>query len=389
MLFNIFFDHQQNIMRRITIDSFYYCYLTIPYINDNIYSFCRHFGLEGIFKADSVEWFISSPFSKIPISYIFKDNAITLPKLMLKYGSFKIIDYLIKAGKLSPNMIFDLSKVEKIYNAQLNYLIMITNFASQSGYIYLDFDERQRFLDSSYFSVSCKESEYGSEYTKKMYNMECVKTYRRTKYDDFWVYYIECNKNRIARNKEFMKNNNLEKLVNFLFKANLIKSLIKLDNVMCNSNVQTTWNNFKLHFKTNLIVNSTAGDHNISFDYLMSINIQERSKIVNNYLCDSGLWMNIFKKLTKANFANLVNANDFIWIYENKYFPKRSDLYLLGLAVALDGFNYTMFEKLYYYLLQHQFVSKTEILNTVNAIYSEENEHCDKFKNKILKFLEK
>uniref|UniRef100_A0A6C0E8K8 Uncharacterized protein n=1 Tax=viral metagenome TaxID=1070528 RepID=A0A6C0E8K8_9ZZZZ len=406
MLYNIYSENLLDIVKNLKGPSLYYTHLVVPQIDESIYYFYRHLGIQAIFRADSVKWFLQSPLSKVDItsfSFMITEKGSNTPvqttiiQLMLKYGSCDIIDYLIKNKRLTHDLIFNTQEIIKIYDVQSKHLNEILYGPPSKicvDYVYLDVDERARFaqLSHDYMITNMNNMNRDNEdlvdvdYTKSL-----VKNYFINKYDDFWAYYFKFIKDKLVFDKEFMKYEKLQSLVSFFFKNNLFKSLINLDNIMCDSDVQiiiVTWDNFKSYFRPIIARIFNYND----FSNLMNATEYEREYIMNSYLCDKGIWLKIFDSLTftekrhRVHFNNL-STQQFIWIYKNKFFPKRSDLYLIGLAVALDNYNSEMFETLYYYLLNRRLVTKLDIINTLEEIHQSKSDNVDdKFMNAMLDF---
>jgi hypothetical protein len=364
MLINIFSENLKNIIQNLTGNSMYYNHLLNTSINYDINYYYSHLGIDGILKSDSVDWFAQSKFS----NNIINNDII---QLMLKYGSYKIIEYSIKYKILNYEEIFKISDTIKLCEAQSKYLMHIQDKHSPTRieYHYLTPEEIQHCLDIQQLE---KLEKYTVELNVKYSIYNDIYRFWINRYDEFWGYYFNFVNTVIVFDKLFMQYDNLQKIVKYLFERKLVKSLIKLDTIMSHHEIQfiqITWNNFKAHFRITML--KEINNSYCIFHDLMIMKQSDREYIINIYLCDKSFWKCAFDKFNNIHTSlSYLNTQDFIWIYENEFFPKRNDLFLLGLAVAIDNYNTQMFNTLTNYLLHHQLITTNEIISLIEAMLS-------------------
>lgn len=377
------------------------------------YYICKSYGLKGIIRSDCVHLFQESPYSQILPYQILNHNTIkrglteirvSIITLCLRYGSFKILDYLIENDNSLEDLIYNSDKLNILIDHQKKYLSPLLNLnpdecifidsylkplsdvkdsVIKGDYIYLDYEERKRFAESSFEELSKILNFDGSDGLESPNSCERITRVQKVlkRYNNFWVNWI----NHIDiddLNCDSDHKNKTSKLVIFLLRHQLFEGLIKLNEVLEDSSYSHTWYNIKFR-----LVQNTKLMRSLLIPFL-NLRSDIRDKIEKLYFSFPRFWRNIFQDLG-PNIANQISFDDYIWLIELESVsikPKKTLAELLIIS-SVDTYQLNEFKKAVKYLTDAELLSLSRINSLTESIF-EKGQFDPVYQSEILNVLE-
>lgn len=393
----------ENLFNKLDFQASYLFILTDPnfvyLLQTNFFYLFKKYGPKIIFKLDSVESFKSFK------SY-YKFNQNYIEKSIFKYGSISILKWLYKNKQIKPDKIFSHISLINISNYQNEILIIKNEFIDIVQYIYLDCDERLRWLTNSISSNNVEKIKTLEETLKEFIvmligNNDLIKKKRDPlvscnnfpKYNEFWIYIINeyvkeyCLGRRSLIWKYISGSNWIQIskfLLDFFMKKKLINALIKLDEIMSNKNFIDKWDSVKVSNKISVNLNITW--NSIKLDYIENIynnknylciilpeilhlEPYQRDKLIEIYFNHSRIWEEMLNISSIDNLYKFTSEGIIYLTSKNLINDSlKYNLYQIGIITSLTTYQEDNFRLIHKYIFDNNLIDINKINSLVKKI---------------------
>jgi len=383
MLYNI----PQHILERVTCNlnsrNSYLFFLTslesISVDGNLYYHLTKKYGPTILFKYDMIDLFEDSPYSRIFPGLILKlnrDPKANIVKWIVKYGSTKILKWLIKNDKISPDVIFNSpNKIQRIIDRQKEFLMpepSITHCHVSTDYIYLSPDERQKFAKVGVEYLIDPHSKHYQKLKKKIGGpkKDPLMFYKQhEQYEGFWIYFLEKYGSELKLS-EWSKG--LKSLLEFFMKSMLVGPLIKIDELADSEYSINGWSGTKSHQ-----ICRFEADLKIPLLDLLNLNPEERDQIIQIYFNKVSTWKNIIEVSSKATLDQ-INVEQIIYLTSLEFLADqvkvKEDLYTIGILSSLESYQFNDLQMIYEHLIDHDLMDKTKIDSLIKIVLKTKKE---------------